>query len=70
VLLAGVIGGVAPILGFATMATGLLGYVTAIFKLGSALSIVWASVLLGERHLGRRLPLALLMAYVTIFIAI
>jgi len=48
-LTAAIIAGIAPIFGFAAIATGLVGYVTAIFKLSTVLTLVWAALLLRER---------------------
>lgn len=55
-LLLGIIGGIAPVMGYTAFSLGQLGYVTALFKLSSALTIVWSYLLLREREAPRRLP--------------
>ncbi len=60
-LLAGVISGIAPTLGFTAIALGFVGYVAAIFKLSTVFTVVWAALILHERDLKRRLPASILM---------
>jgi uncharacterized membrane protein len=55
-LVAGMISGVAPLFGFSAIASGNVGYVTALFKLGSVGTVVWAALLLNEPGLRQRLP--------------
>jgi drug/metabolite transporter (DMT)-like permease len=55
------IAGVAPIFGFSAIAVGLVGYVSAIFKLSTVFSVIWAILLLGERATPKRLVAAGLM---------
>ncbi len=55
-VLAGCIAGVAPLFGFAAIAGGIVGYVTALFKLGAVATVVWSGLLLGERGLRKKLP--------------
>ncbi len=47
-LLAGAIAGVAPILGFTAISQGFVAYVSALFKLGSVRTVIWASLILKE----------------------
>jgi len=47
--------GVAPLFGFTAIALGLVGYVTALFKLSAVLTIVWARVFLHEGQMRERL---------------
>ena len=47
--------GTAPLFGFTAIALGLVGYVTALFKLSSVLIIVWAWLFLGEEKIQQRL---------------
>jgi len=54
-LLAILIAGVAPLFGFTAIALGLVGYVTALFKLGAVFTIVWAWLFLGEGNIRQRL---------------
>ena len=65
----GVIGGVAPLLGYAAFSLGLVGYVSALFKMSSVFSLGWAYFLLGEKNATHRFPGALLMILGTILIA-
>lgn len=60
-LVAATIGGIAPIFGFSAIAIGLVGYVSAIFKLSTVFSVIWAIVLLRERVTNERLVAAGLM---------
>lgn len=55
------IAGIAPLFGFTAIATGLVGYVTALFKLSSVLTVVWARFSLGEGSLRQRLVGAVVM---------
>ncbi|MGH2459495.1 MAG: EamA family transporter, partial [Chloroflexota bacterium] len=48
-LLAAVIAGIAPVFGFTAVALGLVGYVSALFKISTVFSIVWAVLFLGEK---------------------
>src|SRR5206468_8916826 len=54
-LLAVVIAGIAPLFGFTAIALGLVGYVTALFKLSAVFTIVWAWLFLGEENIRQRL---------------
>ena len=49
------IAGIAPLFGFTAIALGLVGYVTALFKLGAVFTIVWAWLFLGEGNIRQRL---------------
>lgn len=69
-LAAGLISGVAPLFGFSAIAIGLVGYVTAIFKLGAVFTVLWAAFLLHEHGLRQRLPAALLLAIGGLLIAV
>jgi uncharacterized membrane protein len=60
-LLAALIAGVAPVVGFSAIALGLVGYVTAIFKLSAGFSVLWASFFLRELNVRSRLLGSLLM---------
>ncbi len=65
----GLIGGFAPLLGYAAFSLGLVGYVSALFKVSSAFSLLWAYLILRETGIALRLPGALLMVVGTILIA-
>lgn len=67
---AAVIAGVAPVFGFTAIATGLVGYVTAMFKLSTVLTVLWAGLLLGEHHQRPRLAGAAVMAAGALLIAL
>jgi uncharacterized membrane protein len=54
-LLAVLIAGIAPLFGFTAIALGLVGYVTALFKLSVVFTIVWAWLFLGEENIRQRL---------------
>ncbi len=55
-LLLGIIGGVAPLMGYTAFSLGTLGYVTALFKLSVVLTILWSYLLLREYEARGRLP--------------
>ena len=54
-LLAVLIAGIAPLIGFTAIALGFVGYVTTLFKLSSVLTILWAHWFLSEGQLRSRL---------------
>jgi uncharacterized membrane protein len=60
-LVAACVAGVAPIFGFSAIALGLVGYVTALFKLSTVVSMGWAALLLRERVAPLRLAGGLIM---------
>jgi uncharacterized membrane protein len=62
-LAAAIIAGVAPLFGFTALATGLVGYVTALFKLSAVLTILMAWLFLGEGNPRARLLGALIMVF-------
>ena len=68
-LLAACIAGGAPVLGYTAFSLGLVGYVTALFRLSAVMTVVWAALLLKERHLASRLPGSLIMVTGAILIA-
>jgi transporter family protein len=53
--LAVLLAGIAPLFGFTAIALGLVGYVTALFKLSAVLTILWARLFLGEGSFRSRL---------------
>ena len=53
--LAALIAGVAPLFGFTAIKLGFVGYVTAIFKLSTVASVVWAALLLKETGFKERI---------------
>ncbi len=60
-LAAAIIAGIAPLFGFTAIALGLVGYVTALFKLSAVFTVLWAWLFLGEGNLRSRLLGALVM---------
>ena len=60
-MVAALIAGVAPLFGFSAIALGLVGYVTALFKLSAVLTILWAQLFLGEGNVRQRLLGAVVM---------
>lgn len=66
----GIIGGVAPLLAYAAYRLGLVGYVTALFKMSSVFALLWAFIFLRETNVLSRLPGALVMVIGAILIAV
>jgi uncharacterized membrane protein len=60
-LLAALIAGVAPILGYTAFSLGLVGYVTTLFRLSAVFTVFWGAWLLGESGFRQRLPASMLM---------
>jgi len=69
-LLAALIAGVAPALGYTALSLGLVGYVTTLFRLSAILTVLWSSWLLGESGLQQRLPASALMVVGAILISV
>ena len=67
---AGLISGVVPLFGFSAIALGYVGYVTALFKLGAILTVVWRALLLKEHRLRERLPATAVMVIGGLLIAL
>lgn len=68
-LLAGLIAGTAPILGYTAFSLGYVGYVTTLFKLSTLLTVIWGSVLLKEGDFRPRLSASMIMVVGAILIA-
>lgn len=68
--LAVLIAGIAPLFGFTAIAWGLVGYVTALFKLSAVLTILWAWLLLREGQTTNRLIGACVMLLGGLLIAL
>lgn len=66
----GVIGGIAPLFGYAAFSLGLVGYVSALFKMSSVFALLWAFLFLREKDVLRRLPGAIVMVIGAILIAV
>lgn len=54
-LAASIVAGVAPLFGFTAIALGLVGYVTALFKLSAIFTVLWAWLFLKEQSFHSRL---------------
>jgi uncharacterized membrane protein len=52
----GIIGGIAPLFGYAAFSLGLVGYVSAMFKMSSVFALLWAFLFLREKDVLRRCP--------------
>ena len=48
-ILAGLIAGIAPILGYTAFSFGFVGYVTTLFGLSTLMTVIWSSLFLQER---------------------
>lgn len=68
-LLAGLIAGVAPVLGYTAFSLGFVGYVTTLFKLSTLMTMIWAFLFLKEQGLKLRLPASFVMVSGAILIA-
>ncbi len=60
-LLATLIAGTAPALGYTAISLGLVGYVTTLFRLSAVFTVIWGAWLLGESGLRQRLPASMTM---------
>ncbi|MCB0033829.1 MAG: DMT family transporter [Anaerolineales bacterium] len=69
-LLAALIAGTAPVLGYTALSLGLVGYVTTLFKLSTLMTVLWGSLFLNEKELVQRLPASLVMVLGAVLIAI
>jgi drug/metabolite transporter (DMT)-like permease len=69
-VLASLIAGVAPVLGYTAISLGLVGYVTTLFRLSAVFTVVWGAWLLKESGLRQRLPASALMVLGAILIVL
>ena len=67
-MLAGLIAGTAPILGYTAFSLGFVGYVTTLFRLSTLMTVIWSSLFLRERGSAQRLPASLVMVIGAILI--
>jgi uncharacterized membrane protein len=65
----GIIGGIAPLLGYTAFSLGLVGYVSALFKMSSVFALLWAYLFLQEKDVPRRVPGAVVMVIGAILIS-
>ncbi len=68
--MAAVIAGVAPVFGFTAIGLGLVGYVSAVFKISAVFSVIWASVFLKEGATRERLVGAGIMVLGTVVVTL
>ncbi len=66
--LAGLIAGIAPVLGYTAFSLGFVGYVTTLFKLSTLMTMLWSFLFLKERGLAQRLPASMVMVIGVILI--
>jgi uncharacterized membrane protein len=69
-LIAGLIAGIAPVLGYTAYSLGFVGYVTTLFKLSTLMTVIWSFLFLKEHGFAQRLPGSLVMVIGAILIAI
>ena len=67
---AAVIAGIAPLFGFTAINLGLVGYVTAIFKLSTVATVIWASIFLHEEGFRDRITASSVMVLGALLIAL
>ncbi len=68
--LAGLIAGIAPILGYTAFSLGFVGYVTTLFKLSTLMTMFWSFLFLKEHGLKQRLPASIVMVAGAILLAL
>lgn len=66
--LAGVIAGIAPVLGYTAFSLGFVGYVNTLFKLSTLMTMIWSFLFLKERGMAQRVPASLVMVIGVILI--
>ena len=69
-LLAALIAGIAPTLGYTAFSLGFVGYVTTLFRLSAVFTVIWSAWLLGESGLRQRLPASIVMVVGAIVISV
>jgi len=60
-LLAGLIAGIAPVLGYSAFSLGLVGYVVTLFKLSTLFTLLWSFLFLKESKVAQRFPASIVM---------
>lgn len=65
---AGLIAGVAPVLGYTAFSLGLVGYVTTLFRLSTLMTMIWSFVFLNEHGRAQRLPASVVIVIGAILI--
>ncbi|MBI3941776.1 MAG: DMT family transporter [Chloroflexi bacterium] len=66
---AGLIAGIAPVLGYTAFSLGFVGYVTTLFRLSTMMTVIWSFLFLKEQGWGQRLPSSLVMVIGAVLIA-
>ena len=66
---AGLIAGIAPVLGYTALSLGFVGYVTTLFRLSTLMTVIWSFLFLKEHGLAQRLPGSVVMVMGAILIA-
>jgi len=69
-LLASLIAGTVPNLGFTAIGLGPVGYVTTLFRLSTVFTVIWGAWLLRESGLRQRLPASMVMVTGAILISV
>lgn len=69
-LLATLIAGITPALGYTAFSLGLVGYVTALFRFSTVFTVIWGAWLLGEPGLRQRLPASMVMTIGAVLIVL
>jgi uncharacterized membrane protein len=69
-ILAGLIAGIVPVLGYTAFSLGYVGYVTTLFKLSTLMTVIWNFLFLKERGIAQRLLASLVMVIGAVLIAI
>ena len=67
-VIAGLIAGIAPVLGYTAFSLGYVGYVTTLFKLSALMTMIWSFLFLREGGVRFRLPASILMVIGAILI--
>lgn len=65
---AGLIAGVAPVLGYTAFSLGFVGYVTTLFNLSTLMTVIWGFLILKEPGIAQRLPGSFVMVLGAILI--
>lgn len=68
--LAGLIAGIAPVLGYTAFSLGFVRYVTTLFKLSTLMTMFWSFLFLKEHGFKQRLPASIVMVAGAILLAL
>jgi drug/metabolite transporter (DMT)-like permease len=66
---AGLIAGIAPVLGYTALSLGFVGYVTTLFRLSTLMTVIWSFLFLKEGRVAQRLPGSVVMVIGAMLIA-